>query len=124
MQFTRLRIGFTLAWLALGSSTCTSTMGSSDDFLPTITNFWIDVADQTHTLDMASNDDGKATGSFTGTEDNPAFGLSDVSGTWIHSKVTLTIKRPGGDLQFTGKFTAIDTLHITGNGEDFVVAHQ
>ena len=124
MRFTRLLIGFTVAGLALGSSTCTSATGSSDDFLPVITNLWRDVADQNHTLDMSSNDDGKATGSLIGTEENPAFGSSDVSGTWVHSKVTLTIKRPAGDLVFTGKFTADDTLHVTGNGEDFVVAHQ
>ena len=124
MRFTRLWNGLAVAGLVLVSSTCTSATGGGDDFLPTITNLWRDVADQDHTLDMASNDDGKATGSFSGTEERPGFVSSDVSGTWINSKVTLTISRPGGDLQFNGKFTADDTLHITGNGEDFVVAHE
>jgi hypothetical protein len=124
MRFTRLLIGITGAWLTLVTSGCESGTTANDDFLPVITNFWRDVADQNHTLDMASNDDGNATGSITGTEEHPVFGTSAIAGTWVHSRVTFTITRPGGDVQFTGRFTAVDTLHVTGNGEDFIVATQ
>lgn len=98
-----------------------------DDFLPTFTNAWKNVANQNHTFQLNSTDDGKASGAFDGieTQPNQARTQSSIVGTFTHSVVQLTIQRVvGGNLVYAGKFLAEDTLRLTRTGETIIIARQ
>jgi len=96
-----------------------------DDFLPTFTAFWVNTADEDHTFVFQSDDDGLATGSFTGTEDHPTEGNSPVEGTFQNSvATTFIISRASGVRTYTGKFLHADTLRIFRTGESILLARQ
>ena len=107
-----------------GSLACGDGPTVPDDFLPTFSNQWINVASPTHIFQLNSTDDGEPSGTFDGTETHPGFGNSPIEGTFVNSVAVLTIKRVAGDLVYAGKFLAEDTLRLTRTGETIVIARQ
>jgi hypothetical protein len=112
--------------LAVAVTGCTSdtTVPTVDDFLPTVSNLWKNAANQAHTFQLNSADDGEPTGVFDGTESHPTLGESDVEGTWTNSVAQLTIKRATGNLVYEGKFLAQDTLRLTLGQETILLGRQ
>lgn len=86
-----------------------------DDFLPIISNTWHDVLDEAHTFSLSSNDDSTASGSFTGEEDHPTLGLSDLSGSFNHSQLSFTIHRFDGAIVYSGHFLQRDTMYVSSS---------
>jgi|SRR4029453_8684861 hypothetical protein len=99
-----------------------ATGGNSDDFIPVISNIWHDVANEDHTFDIATDPDSVAEGTFTGTEDDPVLGQSAITGSWVHSKVEFTIARAAGDVKYSGRFTAKDTMKVASAVDALVIA--
>jgi hypothetical protein len=100
------------AAVACSDSTSTAPV---DDFLPIISNTWHDRLDDTHTFSLSSNDDSTASGTFTGEEDHPALGISQLEGTFNHSQLTFTIHRNAGDMVYSGHFLQRDTMYVTSS---------
>lgn len=120
MRPTLRAIGVLVFAVVAGTTACDST--SPDDFLPVITNAWRNVTNAAHTFQLNSTDDGQASGAFTGTEDHPTLGESDISGTFTNSTCQFTIARPGGNVTYSGKFVHADTLRLTRSQETLVIA--
>ncbi len=98
------------------ATACSDSSGpAADDFLPIISNTWHDLLDDTHTFSLASGDDSTASGTFTGEEDHPSLGLSDLDGTFTHSKLSFTIHRSAGDIVYSGHFLQRDTMYVTSS---------
>ncbi|NOT09329.1 MAG: hypothetical protein HOP28_14125 [Gemmatimonadales bacterium] len=96
----------------------------ADDFLPTLSNQWKDVADDLHFLQLNSTDDNEPAGAFEGTESRSGINDAPLAGTFTNSTLSMTITRQGGAVTFAGKFTHQDTLRLTRQGESFTVARQ
>ena len=104
---------------------CDNGVTDVDDFLPTFSNTWHNVADETHTFALASADDGKATGSFSGEENHPDLEIPNpIGGTFTNSVCEFIIDRPGGNVTYAGKFLHADTLRLTRSGETLVIARN
>jgi hypothetical protein len=112
------------AALVVAIASCSSTTAPSDTFLPIFTNFWHDVQDNQHTFSLNSTDDSTASGTFDGEEDHPTLGTSQLDGTFNHSKVTMTIHRAAGNLVYTGRFIARDTMSLTSSAGALRIARQ
>jgi hypothetical protein len=108
----------TLAGMVVAVATaCSDSSGPPvDDFLPIISNTWHDLLDDTHTFSLASGDDSTASGTFTGEENHPSLGISDLDGTFTHSKLSFTIHRSAGDIVYSGHFLQRDTMYVTSSG--------
>lgn len=119
-----------VAWICLAAvapTACgseTATGGTTDNFLPVFSNLWRNVALSTHFLVLASADDRKATGAFSGNETHPTFNVSVMSGTFTNSTSEVMVRRSGGNVMYTGKFVSRDTLRLTRTGETVVFARQ
>ena len=87
----------------------------TDDFLPIISNTWHDVQNDFHTFSLVSQDDSTASGTFTGEEDHPTEGQSDLDGTFQGRNVSFTIHRLAGDIVYTGSFVHRDTMTLTSS---------
>jgi hypothetical protein len=112
-----------LAFLLGGCSDDVTT--PTDDFLPLISNTWENTANEDHTFSLASGDDGQPSGTFTGTETHPSLGESDIQGTFQNSVVSqFLIRRSTGDVTYTGKFLAPDTLRLTRDHETLLIARR
>jgi hypothetical protein len=122
MRGTFLLFGTTAVGFALIAGACEAATGSSDDFIPVISNIWHNVANEEHRFDIATDEDSVAEGTFTGTEDDPVLGQSAITGSWIHSKVEFTIARAAGDVKYTGRFTAKDTMKVVSAVDALVIA--
>ena len=123
MRLTLFQFGIRTMGIALLAGACqAATGGNSDDFIPVISNIWHDVANEDHTFDIATDPDSVAEGTFTGTEDDPVLGQSAITGSWIHSKVEFTIARAAGDVKYTGRFTAKDTMKVASAVDALVIA--
>lgn len=106
-----------VAVLALPACSSGSGPTAPDDYLPVISNIWRNSATATYTLLLASGDDRKASGAFTGTENHPTLGTSAVSGTFRNSQATFLIKRSGGDVTYAGTFYGADSLRLVRGSE-------
>ena len=101
------------------------TITPPDDFLPIISNQWKNTANENHTFSLISENDGDPSGTFTGTEDHPTLGSSDIEGAFQNSLVSaFTIKRSTGSLTYTGRFVHPDTLRLTRGQETLVITRN
>ena len=112
------------AALVAAIMSCSDSTAPSDTFLPIFTNLWHDVQNDQHTFSLNSTDDSTASGTFTGEEDHPTLGISQLDGTFNHSNVTMTIHRAAGNLVYTGRFTARDTINFTSSAGALKIARQ
>jgi hypothetical protein len=121
---TRFFLGeLTAIGFALIAGACESAMGgSNDDFIPVISNIWHNVANDQHFFNLETAEDSVAEGSFTGTEEDAVLGTNAITGTWVHSKVEFTIARPSGDIKYSGRFTAKDTMKVASAVDALVIA--
>ena len=110
--------------LTVGMPACSEKITTPDDFLPVFSNSWENVANQAHTFQLNSTDDGKATGAFDGNENHPTLGSSLIEGTFTNSVAQFTIKRNAGNLTYAGKFLHRDTLRLTRSGETLLLGRQ
>ena len=123
MRFKTPAAGAVVAVLIVAGACSDSGPAGNDDFLPIITNIWHNVADVSHEFSLNSPDDSTASGTFTGTEDHPSLGQSNLSGTFLHSEIEFTIARPAGALKYSGQFTHRDTMRLTSTAGALVLAH-
>jgi hypothetical protein len=101
------------------------TTSPTDDFLPIISNTWENTANQDHSFSLASGDDGEPSGTFTGIEDHPTLGEAEIEGTFQNSTVSqFLIRRSTGNVTYTGKFLAADTLRLTRDHETLLIARR
>lgn len=96
--------------------------GPSDNYLPTISNFWRNVATPAHTLTLQSASDNKPSGTFTGTEAHPTFGQSTLAGSFTNSRASMVISRAAGAATYSATFygSAKDSLRLTRGNETLV----
>jgi len=110
-----------LALPACGGSDSGSTGPGADNYLPVISNFWQNVATAGYNLTLQSADDGKASGTFTGTERRAAV-ESVVTGSFTNSKASFVIRRTGGTVTYNGTFYGAgkDSLRLTLGNETLI----
>lgn len=95
-----------------------------DNFLPVFTNFWRNTKVSGHTLTLQSSNDGRAVGTFSGTETLPPSGSSQASGSWTNATFSISIARTGGAVTYGGKFISRDTIRLTRSSDTLVFARQ
>jgi hypothetical protein len=93
--------------LAAGTVLCAcggnnNATGAGTDPILTITNEWKDEANADHRFLLASGDDGKNAGSFTGQELLPDS-TWDLAGNWENGKVDFTVNR-AQPVTYTARF--------------------
>jgi hypothetical protein len=88
-----------------------------DNYLPLISNFWRNVANPAHSLLLASTDDRKPAGVFTGKERLSPTDSSNVTGSFQNSKATVVISRSSGTVTYTGTFYGGDSLRLVRGNE-------
>ena len=81
--------------LAVLLSACTgsSPTDPANNSVIIITNSWEDEADSTHFFALVSDDDGRSSGSFTGTETAPDGSEFDVAGSWAQGNISFVSQR-------------------------------
>lgn len=75
-------------------------------YIATISNTWNEINVPEHTFSLASEDDGKTSGTFTGEETIP--GVQDVlpiKGEWKDNDIMMTLIRNGHEITYRGKLT-------------------
>jgi len=112
-----------LALPACGGSESGPTGSGTDNYLPFVSAFWSNVVTPSHTLTLLSEDNGKATGSFTGTESRAGV-ESTVTGTFRNSKASFAINRANGTYGGTFYGAGKDSLRLTLGSETLVFKRQ
>ena len=108
----RMRTPLVLIALAAVLTGCGSNDPQTPAPLVTISNFWTEVGNDTHTFDLSSNDDGKREGTFLGTETLPAGTSFDLEGSWSDGEIRFTVHR-ATDVTYTATVTADNQTHLT-----------
>ena len=94
---------------------CDESVTPPDTFVPLVSAFWTNVQNNNHTFVLISDDDGEASGAFTGDENHPTLGQSQLDGTFQNSRVTFTVHRSAGDVVFSGRFVHADTMNLSSS---------
>ena len=115
---TVIRRSVLAAFAALLLPACgSSDPAAPDNYLPVISNFWRNVANPAHSLLLASTDNRKPAGVFTGRERLSQTDSSAVSGSFQNSKATVVISRSTGTVTYNGTFYGGDSLRLVRGNE-------
>ena len=98
--------GLLLAGAAWAANLSCADPVSTAIFIATISNTWNEINVPDHTFSLASADDGKEAGTFTGEETIPGIQqVQPIKGEWSDNDISMTLIRNGHEVTYQGKLT-------------------